>query len=344
MSSRQQRRFTGGPAVRVAQPLWLAIIGASGSGKTLSGILLAEGIKRVQPGPIVVIDTENFRALKHSNGNPDRFIHIPFEPPFGPLDYIDAITAAMAHKPSTIIVDSMSHEHEGEGGVLDQHDTVVAEKGRSHDQIAWKKPKGERTKLKHFLLQQRTNFVFCYRAKEKIKPVKGGEPEDLGWQPLGDDGMIFEMDLSALLYPGVDGRPKWRSQRMHEQEMMKLPGWWRSLFASEPQLNPDIGEQLARWAAGGDVSTSGGSATTTPSPATSSQRTSSKPTLTERFDACTNDQTWIELDEEATALIAEAESKMARATPAARAKATASKEAMLAAKERARARLAAEVG
>jgi len=66
-------------------PLMLAIVGASGSGKTLSALLLAEGIKRVQPGPIVVIDTEALRALKHADGNPDRFVHVPFPPPFGPL-------------------------------------------------------------------------------------------------------------------------------------------------------------------------------------------------------------------------------------------------------------------
>lgn len=273
------RTFESGPARRARMPLMLAIVGASGAGKTLSAILLAEGIKRVQPGPIVVIDTEALRALKHSDGNLDRFIHVPFSPPFGPLDYIDAIKHAMTHSPSTIIVDSISHEWEGEGGVLDQHDTVVADKGRTHDQIAWKKPKGEHTKLKHFILQQRCNWIFCFRAKEKIKPVKGGEPEDLGWQPLGAEDLIYEMDLCALLYPGVDGRPKWKSPRMHEQEKMKLPGWWRALFANEPQLNPDIGEQLARWATGADV----GAPT-----ATSSRTTSPAPhlALIDLFNAC----------------------------------------------------------
>lgn len=269
------RTFESGPARRARMPLMLAIVGASGAGKTLSAILLAEGIQRIQPGPIVVIDTEALRALKHADGNPDRFIHVPFAPPFGPLDYIEAFKHALGHKPSTIIVDSMSHEWEGEGGVLDQHDTVVAEKGRSHDQIAWKKPKGDHTKMKHFILQQRCNWVFCFRAKEKIKPVKGGEPEDLGWQPLGAEDLIYEMDLCALLYPGVDGRPRWKSPRMHEQEKMKLPGWWRHLFANEPQLNPDIGEQLARWAAGADVSASD---TRPPSAARAG--------FVERFDAC----------------------------------------------------------
>lgn len=273
------RTFESGPARRARMPLMLAIVGASGAGKTLSALLLAEGIKRVQPGPIVVIDTEALRALKHSDGNPDRFVHVPFGAPFGPLDYIDAFKHALKHEPSTVIVDSMSHEWEGPGGVLEQHGVVVAAKGDRSNMSAWIKPKADHTAMKHFILQQRCNWVFCFRAKEKIKPVKGGEPEDLGWQPLGAEDLIYEMDLCALLYPGVDGRPKWKSPRMHEQAIMKLPGWFRALFAGEPQLNPDIGEQLARWATGGDVG---------------APRSEVRPgaqhvglSLAERFDTCT---------------------------------------------------------
>lgn len=249
------RIFESGPARRARMPLMLAIVGASGAGKTLSALLLAEGIKRVCPGPIVLIDTEALRALKHSDGNADRFIHVPFGEPFGPLDYIEAFRHTMKHQPSTVIVDSMSHEWEGPGGVLEQHGAVVEARGQSHNMTAWIKPKADHTAMKHFILQQRCNWIFCFRAKEKTKPKADGKPEDLGWQPLGAEDLIYEMDLCALLYPGVDGRPKWKSPRLHEQAVMKLPGWFRSLFAAEPQLNPDIGEQLARWAAGGDVGT-----------------------------------------------------------------------------------------
>lgn len=273
------RTFESGPARRVRMPLTIAIIGPSGSGKTLSAILLAEGIKRVCPGPIVVVDTEALRALKHADGNPERFIHVPFGEPFGPLDYIEAFRHALKHDPSTIIVDSMSHEHEGPGGVLEQHDDMVVAKGQNYDQLAWKKPKGDRKQMKYFILQQRCNWIFCFRAKEKTKPAKkGGEPEDLGWQPLGAEELIYEMDLCALLYPGVDGRPKWRSPKLTEQAVMKLPGWFRALFAGDPQFNPDIGEQLARWAAGADIR----SPTATSSPTTSP----SQQVLIDLFDAC----------------------------------------------------------
>lgn len=292
------RNFESGPARRARMPLMLAIVGASGSGKTLSAILTAEGIQRVQPGPIVVVDTESLRALKHSNSNPDRFIHVPFGEPFGPLDYIDAFKHALKHQPSTIIVDSMSHEWEGPGGVLAQHAAVVAAKGDSYKMTAWIKPKADHTAMKHFILQQRCNWVFCFRAKEKVKPKKGGEPEDLGWQPLGAEDLIYEMDLCALLYPGVDGRPRWKSKLEHEQEMMKLPGWWRSLFASEPQLNPDIGEHLARWALGGDVTEPAAGTSRRPAVQPSRDPTAA---LVARFDACATPEAFEALRDETKA-------------------------------------------
>lgn len=270
------RTFESGPARRARMPLMLAIVGASGSGKTLSALLLAEGIRRVQPGPIVVLDTEALRALKHADGNPNRFIHVPFDAPFGALDYIEAFKHAITHTPSTIIVDSMSHEWEGPGGVLEQHAAVVDAKGEKHNMTAWIKPKASHNAMKHFILQQRCNWIFCFRAKEKTKPKADGKPEDLGWQPLGAEDLIYEMDLCALLYPGVDGRPAWKSGVRQEQAIMKLPGWFRSLFAGEPQLNPDIGEQLARWAMGGEVEGARARASATLYP------------LVAKFDACSS--------------------------------------------------------
>lgn len=283
------RTFESGPARRARMPLMLAIVGASGSGKTMSALLLAEGIKRVQSGPIVVIDTEALRALKHADGNPDRFVHVPFDAPFGPLDYIEAFKHAMKHNPSTIIVDSMSHEWEGPGGVLAQQAATVKAKGESHKMSAWIEPKADHTAMKHFVLQQRCNWIFCFRAKEKTG-VAGNKPVDLGWQPLGAEDLIYEMDLCALLYPGVDGRPEWssRSKILTEQAVMKLPGWFRALFDGKPQFNPDIGEQLARWAAGGDVGA--------PSATATSSRTTSPPPaahpLLVRYATCSDRVEW----------------------------------------------------
>ncbi len=245
------RTFESGPARRVGLPLMIGAAGATGSGKTKSALRLADGIARVTPGPIVVIDTEAMRATMHADSH--KFIHVPFSPPFSPIDYIDAIKHGLTYKPSTIIIDSMSHEHEGEGGVLAQQAAVVKAKGHSHAMAGWIEPKAQHREMKNFILQQRVHWIFCFRAKEKTKPdEKTNKPIDMGWCALAAEDLIFEMLIKILLLPGVDGVPTWRSQKLGEQALMKLPGWFRELFDKPRQLDEDIGERLARWAKGED--------------------------------------------------------------------------------------------
>jgi len=275
------RTFESGPARRVGLPLMIGAAGATGSGKTKSALRLADGIARVTPGPIVVIDTEAMRATMHADAH--KFIHVPFSPPFSPLDYIAAYKHALTYKPSVIITDSMSHEHEGEGGVLAQHAAVVAAKGHSHSMAAWIEPKRQHREMKNFILQQRVHWIFCFRAKEKTIPDdKTNKPVDMGWSALGAEDLIFEMLVNVLLLPGVDGVPTWRSQKLGEQALMKLPGWFRHLFEKPRQLDEDIGERLARWAKGDDVVTSAPqtAAASAPGPAPHIA-------LIDLFDACT---------------------------------------------------------
>lgn len=242
------RRFTDSEAKRDRVPLWIGLFGAAGSGKTYSGLRLATGIQRVFPGPIVGIDTECGRLLHYS---PEfKFRYIPFEPPFGPADYLAAVEHAMTLNPSVILVDSASHVWSGVGGVLS-----MAEATNRKDAGKWAKPKGDHEKLIEALKQLRTNFVFCFRAKPKIKMIPGKEPEHLGYQPIGSDELVFEMTLNCLLPPGSDGIPEWRPEFHGEKAMLKLPVQFRAMFSTNPppQLTEDVGEQLARWASGATI-------------------------------------------------------------------------------------------
>lgn len=288
------RTFESGPARRVGLPLMIGAAGATGAGKTKSALRLAAGIARVTPGPIVVIDTEAMRATMHADSH--QFIHVPFAPPFSPLDYIAAIKHGLTYKPSTLIVDSMSHEWEGEGGVLAQQAAVVQAKGQSHAMAAWIEPKRQHRELKNFILQQRTHFIFCFRAKEKTVPGegRGDKPVDMGWCALAAEDLIFEMLINVLLLPGVDGVPTWRSQKLGEQALMKLPGWFRDLFSKPRQLDEDIGEQLARWAAGGDAVPRSTSEPTRPH----SGDAQPWEALVRRFDTCTELRAFVALDAE----------------------------------------------
>jgi hypothetical protein len=241
------------PAVREQVPVMVGLMGASGSGKTYSALRLAAGIQRVTGGDICVIDTESRRALHYADDF--KFLHMQFDAPFGPLRYLEAIKAAYDAGARTIVVDSMSHEHEGPGGVLEMHDKEVQRLGggERHNFPAWAKPKAERRQMINGILQVNANFIFCFRAKEKTKPGNEGGRKVLieqGYMPIAGEEFVFEMTMNALLLPGSAGVPVWQSQYPGERAMMKLPRQFVDVMADGRQLDEAIGQSLAEWARG----------------------------------------------------------------------------------------------
>jgi ABC-type dipeptide/oligopeptide/nickel transport system ATPase subunit len=254
-SNSTARVFDDKPAVREATPLLLGLIGPSGSGKTYSALRLATGIQRISGGDIFVIDTESRRALHYAEKF--KFRHVQFGAPFGSLDYLAAIDHCIKKGAKTIIVDSMSHEHEGPGGVLEQHAAetkrlaaawrVSEEKAQMS---AWGPCKADRRRMINTILQFNANFIFCFRAKEKLKIVSGKPPENLGFMPIAGEEFVFEMVAKCLLLPGASGVPTWESNWAGERMMMKMPEQFKQLFATRKALDEDTGQEMALWAAG----------------------------------------------------------------------------------------------
>jgi ABC-type dipeptide/oligopeptide/nickel transport system ATPase subunit len=249
------RTFSAVPAVRESVPLLVGLTGPSGGGKTFSALRLATGIQTVTGGDIYAIDTEARRMLHYADKF--RFRHLQFDAPFGSLDYLAAIRYCAAEGARVIIVDSMSHEHEGPGGLLD-YQAHEFERLGGRDAIkmlAWQKPKAARQQLLNGILQIPANFIFCFRAKEKIK-MAGGKVIPQGFMPIAGEEFVFEMTVNALLMPHADGVPTWHSEEPGERMMMKLPEQFREVFSERRALSEDIGRELAAWAAGGSTSVS----------------------------------------------------------------------------------------
>lgn len=249
------RTFEDKPAVRERVPVLVGLVGPSGGGKTFSALRLATGMQRVTGGEICFIDTEARRALHYADAF--RFRHIVFEAPFGPLDYLAAIEHCVKVGARVVIVDSMSHEHEGPGGVLEMHGAEVerlsrgdANKADKVKMLAWQKPKSERRRLLNRICQLSAHFIFCFRAKEKLKIVPGKAPEPRGWQPIAGEEFVFEMTVNALLLPGANGVPTWQPDERAERQMIKLPEFAREWFTNGRPIDEATGESLARWAEG----------------------------------------------------------------------------------------------
>ena len=264
----QARTFEAKPAVRERVPLLVGLMGCSGSGKTFSALRLATGIQQVTGGDIYGIDTEARRMLHYADQF--KFKHIQFDAPFGSLDYLAAIRHCVNQGAKVIVVDSMTHEHSGPGGYLLIQEAEVQRmagddyaKRERVKMAGWIKPSNLRQQMITGILQLNVNFVFCFRAKEKTKPIKGGGIQELGFMPIAGDELLFEMTVNALLPPKSGGVPQWRSDQVGERLMMKLPTQFETIFAESAPLSESIGRQLAEWARGGSASP-----VSTPSPAT----------------------------------------------------------------------------
>ena len=258
--SRAVRTYEMKPAVREDTPLLIGLFAPPGAGKTYSALRMASGIQSVYGGDIVVIDTEAGRALHYSDKF--KFNHVPFSPPFGSLDYLDAIQFAASKKPGVIIVDSMSHEHIGPGGYLTfaeaEIDRMAGNDFAKRERVkmaSWIKPAAARQAMIQGILQIRSQFIFTFRAKEKSKPIKGQdgktEIENQGFMPLAGEELLFEQTANCLLLPKSGGVATWNSEFAGERYMMKLPEQFIGVLNTGKPLDEETGRILANWARGG---------------------------------------------------------------------------------------------
>lgn len=263
------REFKATQAFRHAVPLLIGIAGPPGSGKTYSALTLATGIKAHRGGPIIVIDTERDRALRYAppagvtpNGvDHFDFLHVPFAPDFGSLDFLAAVQQQRPHRPSCIVIDSMSDEHEGEGGLLDFHDRELSRmagddwaKRERVGQAAWIKPKAQRLEMLNGLMQIKTPLIFCFRAREKTKQIANDRgkqvPTNIGWTPIAPPEIVHSMDIFALLPIKSDGVPMWKGNTAYEDFSIKLPRQFQNLFPADKAINRQMGQAMSVWALG----------------------------------------------------------------------------------------------
>lgn len=256
--NQHNRNFSASDAVRSTVPLLVGLMGPSGGGKTYSALRLAKGIQTVTGGDVYGVDTETRRMLHYADMF--KFKHVPFGAPFGSLDYLEALRYCVKQGGKVIIVDSMSHEHEGPGGLLDfqkqELDRLTnggEKKPEAYNMLAWQKPKAARRQLINGLLQLEANFIFCFRSKETAKPVRINNKTEVvqqGFMPIAGDEFVFEQTVNCLLLPGAGGVPTWKSEYIGERQMMKLPEQFKRLFNETRALDEEIGRELALWARG----------------------------------------------------------------------------------------------
>lgn len=197
--------FAFRPATRQDSKVLIGLYGESGCGKTYSALMLARGLAG-NNGKVAMIDTESGRGALYADIIPGGYLHMEMAEPFSPQRYIDAITAAESAGVDALIIDSMSHEWEGLGGVTAMAADISKARAdrynKAWDNVIqfgdWKEPKMQHQRLMLKLLQTKLNVICCLRAKYKSRQVKNdkGKSEvvkDDHTTPIQADEFIYEM-------------------------------------------------------------------------------------------------------------------------------------------------------
>lgn len=234
------------PAKRENTPLIIGLTGPTKSGKTLSALRLATGI--ANGGVIAMINAEGRRG--HQYAEFFKYLTYDIEPPYNPGRFTEALLKMKELKPAVAIVDSASHMHDGPGGLLEFHDAEAERMSggdfKKRERVtfaAWIKPKAEENKFIYTMLDMNCSIILCFRAKEKIKIVKGKEPIDLGWQPIAGDRITFETIFTLTLPPHCKGVPDL------ETSFLRKP--FDDMIPANQTIDEELGKALRKWAAGG---------------------------------------------------------------------------------------------
>ncbi len=212
----------------------IGLSGASGFGKTYSGLLLAYGITGDWT-KIAVIDTENQSADLYSDLG--EYNTLTLQPPYSPERYQEALEECENAGMEVIMIDSITHEWSGEGGCLDIHSQLG---GQFHH---WAKVTPRHNKFVQRILQSSCHIITTVRRKQdydlqdnekgKKEPVKVGTKEET------KQGYEYELMINF--------------EFINDKHLVKASKDRTKLFMDKPEfvITSDTGKKIIEWCESG---------------------------------------------------------------------------------------------
>lgn len=180
-------------ATKEKSKLRLALMGVSGSGKTMSSLAIASHLGE----KIAVIDTESGSASKYSDLF--NFDVCELEPPYTVQKYLQIIEEAEEAGYDVLIIDSLSHAWIGEGGALEQVD-AVSKRMKGNSYMAWGEVTPLYRKLFDGIIRSKLHIIATMRSKTEyvVEQVNGRNvPRKVGLAPQLREGSEYEFDIVA---------------------------------------------------------------------------------------------------------------------------------------------------
>lgn len=208
----------------------LGLSGASGFGKTYSGLLIAYGLTN-DWNKICVIDTENGSASLYSHLG--EFNTIELHAPYSPERYIQAINACIDAKMEVIIIDSISHEWDGKGGCLEIHQDLGGQFA------TWAKVTPRHQAFVNAILTSKCHIITTIRRKQDYELVKNdkgkNEPQKVGMKEVTREGFEYELTCNLEL--------------INDKHLAKASKDRTGLFMGQPEfvITTETGHMIKKW-------------------------------------------------------------------------------------------------
>ena len=173
----------------------IGLIGPAGSGKTYTALRLASTLGH----KIAVIDTEHGSASKYA----DEFTFDTLQlTSFHPQRYVDAIEEAGRAGYDVLIIDSASHEWNGQDGCLELSEQAAA-RYKGNKWAGWRDVTPLHNRFVEALLAAPLHLIVTYRSKmEYIQSEAGNgktEIKKVGLAAIAREGAEYELDIVGEL-------------------------------------------------------------------------------------------------------------------------------------------------
>lgn len=224
------------------------ISGPTGSGKTMSALLFAYGLTG-DWDKIVVLDSESGSGELYTGASVPgdtvvigNYAYIGIDPPFTTDKYLGALRAAEEYGAEVIIIDSLTHLWQGEGGILSKHDRITDADKYKNSFTAWRKITPELNAFIESMLRSKAHVILTLRSKMEYSQVKDENTgknriEKLGLAPIFKEGITYE---STILF------------ELNDQHFAVCGKDRTGLFAdSYAKITPDTGKKYLEWAESG---------------------------------------------------------------------------------------------
>ncbi|MEW4922631.1 AAA family ATPase [Algibacter sp. 2305UL17-15] len=176
------------PSERKQTKIKMALQGISGSGKTMSAILLAKGLTNDNLSKVGIIDTE--RGSSHLYAHLGSYNVLKLEQPCLPEKYIEAIDICLTAGMEVIVIDGISQCW---NYLLGLHASLT---GNSFTN--WKKVTAKQDVFINKILHAPVHIIVTMRSKQAyVLNLKNGKyiPEKVGLKAVQRNDVDYEFDL-----------------------------------------------------------------------------------------------------------------------------------------------------